>query len=503
MFRALKPLCIATAFALALPPVATADERATCRAEPSVTCLAELGFAAAMEAESLPAIDQSADLLATMGMLAEARVLVVKGATLNGSTQAEAEARADWQLGNYIATERLLSGEDPGVVKADIGLFKFQGAVFHLSGLMTSGTLLGPEATRDPERIAVIRNAVTHFDDDRSSQLSAASVLAELGEDGAARQVLDALPVDTSRGEHLPDNLIRLVGTARALEIYQSMGADLPWDWYYRTLALNEPDPARARVFLMQALDHIETMAPDMRPTKWRVVVRDAMEIGQGEVAELALRRLAESVAQDSTATAGHFMELADAQLVVNAPEAEVRDSLQEVERRIAAMENDTLKGDATEKVARLYLSFGDERAALRLFRSTGRDRRAWEWFVSNGKTREAREALLRAAESALSDDEMLSVRAYLAQSLSRDGRTDAEKREAAELARHLLSGAAPRDPVSQSFFFDILVRTGQQLGDAELTRSAMVRALDEAFESTAYRPLVQAAYRLYRAELN
>ena len=446
-------------------------------------------------------VDQSAELLAMIGRLEDARAVAVRNARLNGSSESDARGLADGRLSYFVAAERLLAGEDPALVSADVKGFRFQGALLQLTGMMTSGTMLGAEVTEDPARRALMRKAVAGIGTDRASRITAAGFLLELGDEEAAAAILDALPVDASPRRHLPDKMIRLIGTARALEIYQGMGDDLPWDWYYRTLADNEPDRDRAAAFLALALEHIESLEPEKRPAKWRVILRDATELGHRDVARQAFKRLQRSVSRNRNAEAGHYIELARAMRAMDMPRADLRRVLVKAERRLSGLENASQIRETSLTIAQLRLDIGDRKAALRVFRSSDRNRQDWVRLIAYASTREMRQAVLRSAEPALLDDDMASLRAYVARSLARETRSASDRAEAERMVRALVRGAPPRDPLEQSYFYDTLVRAAQYLDDAGLMQAALDRSIAEALTSGDHRPLIQAAYRLHRME--
>lgn len=476
-----------------------ADEIASCQSNPSADCLADIGIALALASEELPRPTGGVNLLAQMGRIDDAYALEVHRKMLQGASEEGAHGVAEQMVSGFREFEALLASDDLEAARALAGKSKL--ALFMAlswgTGMAHEGRALGQPPKIAPRESARISEIALQLAGETLDPIAAVSILMHIDQDDAAKSILESPRMALARSSNLLPEMVRLIGTDRALEIYASMEKVRPW--YYGALVEAEPDADRA-ASLLEMMISLAEQAEDPRQRFGHIasVASQADRLGYPGVATRLVEGLQQDFQTDPVAFSGERLRLAQALLVIGAADEDIRPLLEKIESDLPTWEPEIQREAVAKSTARVYVGIHDVEAAVRLLWQT--DEEIWDWYtVLNGAAaHDLRGGLLRAAEESLTERDMNMLRARLAQSLSRSDRAPSEIAWASQTAWKLVEDEAEVHQGSLGEFYDNILEVAIHTGDTALEETALAQSVRRALESRQYLPVLTAAHQYH-----
>lgn len=494
MYRFLLHIACSAALAAPIWAEPTPQAIAQCREVPTATCLADIGYAFALESETLESEAGVVDYLGQMGRVEEADVLARRIAALEGHVGERAERVVGLRVAPYRMIEAFMEGAELATVEAGPNGFLAETALMRMAGIMRTGSFLDVDRPVDPEIASVLRRVLAEAGGTRFDRIIAADILLTAGEAAAARAILQDLPVDTSTRTNLSQPMIRLLGADRAWEIYQGM--DRISNWWIADLAQLADDPEEARFFLDEMYNRaLQQDEPRRRAFDLAWVIRTAMEIGEKGIAEKAMALQQAEI----DPTGPEMRALIQSHEHFDTPPDAFRAVLRQAEKRLRTFEDDTSRSNALSTLAGAYAEIGDARRAARLLTRWDADARLWAATVLRETDAETRAALVKRAERHLPDGARQEFLARVAAGLARPEMTEEDRDWARDTVWRLLKVDPPTGTYEAGNFFDRLLNAALRLGLPDMRDAVLKRSAETALDSGAPAPILQAAYQHYR----
>ena len=460
---------------------------AECRRVPQVKCLADLGFELAMKAPSYPEVFLAPHLLGQIGRYSQAHALSVRSQTLRDMPRERAIVNIDFLLREYQIIDGLLSGLPP---EGDLGFHALTAASLLLDQIMI-GAALNARLTKDPQRIAAARLLAEKMAlSTRIHQIEAARIFMETGESERARFILLNLVDDDSPRVKLSDDLVRLIGTEKSLQIYRAMG-DVP-SGFLASLALIEPESDKQVVYLQEML----ASAQATEEIEWRLLglqhsAVTAMKAGHEEMARNITEDLGQAAEQKGSMTA--YLSVLGAQDAIGASEAQQRETLK---RGLHARS----EGECDIRLATHTLRLVGVDEAIHLF-DLCPDVSILDWtlLVCSQMSNHIRRDLFAAVRNRLDPDDFAILRANAAAELSGSGYALDDQEYAREIARRLLKEQPPFKENNGQLIgnlYDKILKTAERLEDENMIDEALLQSAHRALDDRDYRLLLQAAHQ-------
>ncbi|WP_413720677.1 hypothetical protein [Silicimonas sp. MF1-12-2] len=467
-----------------------------CHAAPDTRCLTDIGTALALELDPPDPNLSGAYLLAQLGRLDEARSAEIRFQLAKGLTEAQARRSADYLVAPFRLIDLLRAGADLETAQAESGIsgVAVSAALMRLSGMMATNTSLPLQPATDETTLAVLRWVATEIGERRYERLLSAEILAFVGEDDAARAIMDTLPADESTRTNISDTLARIVGIDRVLEIYANM-PDVPAFYILRLAEISE-NRDEAKALLDTAMSRVDARAVEQDLARdLRTVAGTAAKLGFDDVAIEATERLRMIFRTTSEPEKLDPTWLAAALRNINAPEDEQRAALELAEQAVDRLP-ERFAGTASANLAGDYLRFGDAETAIRLLERNDPDPDDWTRLMSVEMPDDARTLIMAHVERTLSSEDMALYRAPRAASRAYQAESDSEKAAIRDEVTALLAAPVPDRTGIGRFYFDHLLKAADRLGDEELTSRILILSARDALDLGYAWPILQAAHQ-------
>lgn len=480
---------IAYALAMLSGPAAadvSKGEMDACKRTPDVACLADIGFALAMEAQTYPHVLSEIDLLAQIGRVDDAHALAVRSYRQQGATEASAEARADFHVQDFRAIAFLRDGGDPWDDFSGNPVMVFAKAL----DLIGMGTSLQYRMTTDPQRLEIVRDwAENQLSSTRQEQLIAVDFLARVGDQDTALHILDNLKNDASRPTTVTLDTIRILGHERIFDAYQSLDGVRPM--YYVDLARAVTDPDTAQDYLARMISDFDEDGARLYRTM-ALVVEVATELGLSEFAEDIASQLEKRLKRQRSADA--LVPLARAQLAIGVNDRAVHNTLKRVRQNLKSLpehERITVAWIVAEMYAQLddvvstvaMLDIVDDPVSFR-----------WSSVLTQNMQSTTRDALLVAAKRRFTAEEYAALRARIAAGLASDKKSREDNARARDMAWALLDEAPALG--TNGYFYDNILKAAERLEDEDLVDAALSQSARRALDDGRYALIIQAAHQ-------
>ena len=467
-----------------------------CHAAPDTRCLTDIGSALVLAQDPPQQGPSGAHLLAQLGRLDAAYAVELRFQKAKGHSEERALTFVRYFIEPYRVAEAIRNGPVDEVLAGDTAIHysTLELALWRMAGSMSTNTMLGAQPTQDPVTLSILRQVLLQRDGTREQRLGDASILAYVGEVDAVRDIIDSLPVDDSPRTTISQNVARIVGTERILEIYDGMG-DIP-PFPLARLAEVEDDPGKARALLERA--HARALEWQEEKDQVRdlgTVARTAADLGFDDLAISATDDLRTIFRTTSEPNKLGPTRLAAALRAINAPEDEQRAALELAEQAVDRLP-ERFAGTASANLAGDYLRFGDAETAIRLWERNDPDPDDWARLMSVEMPDDARTLTMAHVERTLSSEDMALFRARRAASRAYQAESDSKKAAIRDEVAALLAAPVPDRTGVGRFYFDHLLKAADRLGDEDLTSRILTLSARHALDIGHAWPILQAAHQ-------
>ena len=516
--------------AFTLSPAIRAENAdfSACKSEPSSQCLTDLGVNLAINARPLPPYMREVGMLAQMGRIEDALALELRVVSEKDRPPENVEATVNRRLASHRITAAIRNGIDldTAIVRTpDVDPGVLWVSALDLLGRNPYGARTGPRIIPDDQVLGVVSGLAERIarmaqEEPALPQTShlvyAAELQTALGNRTEVIQLLEALPRTNDLRINPSEDLIRLVGSRPALQLYREAGGSHPN--ILLTAASAETDLSLATEYLERAFTDFSSEEPWPDFDWMERTVERAANLG---LQSLALEMARELGNQADTAPSAFpvfpHIKAARALMIAGADESEVQDRLERAQTIFPQNDKEIvgigfvsgaiawgssgLDAQARREIANLRARLGEVDATIQIMDGIDDPVFAWNDMLTSEIPIETLDGLLDAASDALAREEHAYIRAQHAQEMLFSGGTEEQKFWAQEAATALLQ-TEELDGDRAVLIYSTLTRIGTRLGDQEIQSLALEKMADAALSSREFSELIAAGFEWYQSRL-